>query len=136
MPQNRERLTASIRMNDLENINVHDIALSATSGEAVLHAHRSSTMWTLVRERGEEQGLRVRCRTLDELAQSVAPPHLIKVDVEGAEVDVLRGGLGLLSSARPRLIVEFSDDTRLAEARSLLPSCTFERLAPHHWLLR
>ena len=136
MPRNRQRLAASIGMNDLENITVHDVALSATGGEAVLHAHKSSTMWTLMRERGEEQGLCVRCCTLDELARSVAPPHLIKVDVEGAEVDVLRGGLGLLSSARPRLIIEFSDDTLLAEARSLLPSYTFERLAAHHWLLR
>lgn len=136
MPQNRERLVASIKMNGFQNMTVHDVALSATSGEAMLHAHRSSAMWTLVRERGGEDGLPVRCRTLDELAESAPPPDLIKVDVEGAEVDVLRGGVALLSAAKPRLIVEFSNDLLLAEARRLVPFYTFECLAPRHWLLR
>jgi hypothetical protein len=55
--------------------------------------------------------------------------------VEGAEVDVLRGGLHLLSTLRRPLLVEFSDDGLLDQARSLLPFYGFQRLAPHHFLL-
>jgi len=35
-----------------------------------------------------------------------APPSLLKIDVEGAEADVLRGGRRLLARHRPHLIVE------------------------------
>ncbi len=136
MAQNRERLLASIKMNACKNTSVHDCALAATSGEAVLHAHESSLMWTLVPELGKQEGLAVRCCTLDEATEFATPPDLIKVDAEGAEVDVLRGGLNFLATARPSLIVEFSNGTLLAEARGLLPFYTFKRLALHHWLLR
>jgi len=122
-------------MNDCIIITVHDLALAATSGEAVLHAHESSLMWTLVPERGKQEGLAVRCCTLDEATEFATPPDLIKVDAEGAKVDVLRGGFNFLATARPPLIVEFSDEAFLAEERDLLPFYTFKCLAPHHWLL-
>jgi len=89
-----------------------------------------------VEERGKEEGLKVCCYTLDEIARSLPPPDLIKIDAEGAEVDVLRGGIDLLSTARPMLIVEFSDDVLLAQGRKLLSFYTFEQLAARHWLLR
>lgn len=57
---------------------------------------------------------------LDGVAASLPAPDLIKIDVEGAEVEVLRGGLQLLSTTRPSLIVEFSDDTLLAAGRALV----------------
>lgn len=136
MPENRERLLASIKMNDFQNITVHDTALAAESGEAMLHAHQSSTMWTLIQERGEQKGIIVRCHTLDEVVQSIAPPHLIKVDVEGTEVDVLRGGQRLLQEHRPSLIVEFSNGELLAQAHKLLPFHRFDFLGGNHWLLR
>jgi len=51
---------------------------------------------------------RVLCRTVDSLvaAAEVPPPDLIKVDVEGAEGLVLAGGLKVLATHRPRLLVE------------------------------
>lgn len=33
-------------------------------------------------------------------------PHLLKIDVEGHEYQVIEGGLGLLKAARPRLLIE------------------------------
>jgi FkbM family methyltransferase len=136
MEQNRARLSVGIQENGFSNITVHEYGLAATSGEAVLHAHPSSLMWTLVPERGMRRGITVWCYTLDELAQFTSRPDLIKIDAEGAEVEVLRGGLHFLSTARPSLIIEFSDDAFLAEARQLLPFYTFECLSLHHWLLR
>lgn len=44
--------------------------------------------------------------TLDGLLGSVLPPTLVKIDVEGAEVEVLRGAERLLSSVRPVLYLE------------------------------
>ena len=105
LPQNHQRLLAVINRNGCTNIIVHDCALSSDNGEGVLRAHGSSLMWTLAPERGMAEGISVRCCTLDAVAQSTSPPDLIKIDAEGEEVEVLRGGLQLLSTARPVLIV-------------------------------
>jgi FkbM family methyltransferase len=43
---------------------------------------------------------------LDWLIGQLAPPDLIKIDVEGAEAQVLRGGVNLLREHRPIVIVE------------------------------
>lgn len=93
-------------------------------------------MWTFVADRGEKESCLVRCRTLDELANTLSSPGVIKIDAEGAEVDVLRGGISLLPTAKPILIVEFSNDVLLAEGWELLPFYTFERLAAQHWMLQ
>lgn len=137
MPHNRERLLAAAQKNGCENITVCEYALSAAEGEAMLYASESSAMWTLVREQSQEQkGIPVQCSTLDVYARSATPPDLIKIDVEGAELDVLRGGAQFLARAKPRVIVEFSNDDLLAQARALLPFYTFERLSQNHWLAR
>jgi precorrin-6B methylase 2 len=45
--------------------------------------------------------------TLDRLSQELATvPDLLKIDVEGAELDVLRGAERLLAQRRPHLVVE------------------------------
>lgn len=50
----------------------------------------------------------VRIRRLDSLLREgeVAPPDLIKIDVEGSEVDVLKGGADTLRRYRPILIID------------------------------
>ena len=51
--------------------------------------------------------LRVPLTTLDRVAaERGLRPDLIKIDVEGAEMDVLRGAERLLGDARPTVIVE------------------------------
>lgn len=135
MAQNRARLEAAIAANGLTNVTVHELALGRVGGDALLYPHESSLMWTLCPEPGRPGGVTVRCRSLDEVAESAGSPDLIKVDAEGAEVDVLRGGLRLLSRLRPPLVVEFSSDAVVADARALVPFYTFSRLGPHHWLL-
>lgn len=51
----------------------------------------------------------VRSVTLNELCQT-NPPDFIKIDVEGAELKVLRGGEAVLSNARPALMFECDQD--------------------------
>lgn len=48
----------------------------------------------------------VACASLDWLARQLRAPDLLKVDVEGAELAVLRGGMELMRSRRPRFILE------------------------------
>lgn len=135
MDANRARLLASLDLNSATNVTVHDCALSATPGERIFYASGSSSMWTLVAERGDAEGAQIRCRTLDEVAASSPLPALVKIDAEGAEVDVLRGGRELIADHRPTLLVEFQEEQLLAEACELLPGYDFRQLDVNHWLL-
>jgi FkbM family methyltransferase len=136
MDANRERLIKNLAINGCTNVTVHDCALAADSGDAVLHKHGSSLMWTLVAERGQPEGITVRCATVDELAQGMDEPDLMKVDTEGNELEVLRGAMGLLSSKAPAILYE-TDEANLSEARNLLRArYNFIRLDKRHWLLQ
>jgi FkbM family methyltransferase len=128
---NRARLSAAIEKNGCGNVTIHDLALSSAPGEAVLHAHESSAMWSLAGD--GEDGVTVRCETLDSLG--LPRPDLVKIDAEGVELEVLRGGGELLSTARPALLVEFTIEALVEEARGLLPGYAFEHLDGNHWLL-
>jgi FkbM family methyltransferase len=88
------------------------LALGASAGEAEFCHFRKLEGWSGLRrspeisdERGDPEFIAVRVSTLDaELAGS--RPRLIKIDVEGAELDVLRGARKVLAEARPMLLFE------------------------------
>jgi FkbM family methyltransferase len=50
--------------------------------------------------------IRVKTKTLDSVALKDKTPSLIKIDVEGHEVEVLQGGRNTLSEAKPLMIIE------------------------------
>jgi FkbM family methyltransferase len=131
----RQRLLVALRANDTTNVLVHDVAVGAESGTTRLYSHGSSSMWTTVAELGEAPAGDVAARTLDELAEELGAPDLIKVDVEGAETDVLRGGSTLLASGRSKLLVEFGSAGLLDQARAVCPQYAFTQLDDSHWLL-
>ena len=58
---------------------------------------------------GTRQTVDVVTLTLDWLLDHCDPPHVLKIDVEGAEADVLRGARRVLAEARPVLLCEVYD---------------------------
>ena len=48
----------------------------------------------------------VKIRTVDTLVKELRAPQVIKIDVEGFELEVLKGATELLFTARPTLIME------------------------------
>lgn len=48
--------------------------------------------------------------TIDNLSQEFRPPSLIKIDVEGLELEVLRGAAATLREHRPTVVVEAHSD--------------------------
>jgi FkbM family methyltransferase len=136
LPANRSRLARTIDLNELDQVEVLPNAVAGRGGRGWLHRHESSSMWSLVEADGVH-GVEVRCVALDEvfLEGSLTAPTLVKIDAEGAELDVLRGG-SRLAETSAAFIVEFTDSDVLAEARSLLPDHLFEALSDRHWCLQ
>ncbi|MBX7111861.1 MAG: FkbM family methyltransferase [Dehalococcoidia bacterium] len=134
-PENRERLIRNVGLNNAANVRVEDCALDASSGTALLYSHEASLMRTLDPGRGRGVGEPVICRTLDEVALGLPLPDLIKIDVEGRELEVLRGGSELLRRHEPRLLIEFSNEELVREAMEFLPQYTFTYIEKNHWFL-
>ena len=134
-PPNIGRLARSVGLNGFSNVTVHPQAITKRDGTALFHLHESSLQGSLVQDAPAE-AIEVACETLDSVARRLPRPDLIKVDAEGAELDVLEGGRQLLTTVRPRLIVEFTTPQLLDQARQLLPSYVPTHLGQNHWLLR
>lgn len=108
-PENFARLSKNVALNGLTNVTAVPAALSDAPGKAELAlspwnagGHSMAGMAD-----GSTSTVTVELETLDSLcARLGTAPDLLKVDVEGAEVLVLRGGLKTLREKRPAVIVE------------------------------
>jgi len=66
---------------------------------------------------GEGRSYRVEALTLDDLvARAGQPPDFIKIDVEGHELSVIRGGRNLFARRRPPLLIEVAGDPDAQES--------------------
>jgi FkbM family methyltransferase len=74
---------------------------------------------------GLRETITVPCVTLDWLMEQYPPPQVLKIDVEGAENLVLRGGHRLLSEARPRIVCEVGRGLA-PEIHALLEGANYE----------
>ncbi len=94
-------------LNDLHQVEVVEAAVAARSGVADLVVVRDR-LWTRLASVGDhhqgEQRVEVPTVALDDLAGP--QPALIKIDVEGAELDVVAGMTRLLREARPIVVCE------------------------------
>jgi FkbM family methyltransferase len=133
-PPNQIRFAKSLKLNQLENVCVHPIALGSRSGITQFHINDSSLMGSLVPQ-GDVAPLPVQCLSADDAARTLEPPDVMKIDVEGAELDVLQGAGRLLLSVRPTVLIELTSIDMLVEARNLMPTYQCRHIGANHWLL-
>jgi FkbM family methyltransferase len=106
---NRRRLEENLKLNSFSNVTVRPYGLSSRSMQAQMSfdslAPGTASIDTGMARGGEHETIELR--TLDE-EQGLEPPGLIKIDVEGFELEVLKGASRTLTSLdrRPRLFLE------------------------------
>lgn len=109
--KNASLLTANLELNGLSNFTVHPTAVSDTTGEATLFRGKSNAgAHSLLQKGSLAAGPKVPVTTLDNLLRKERTPKLIKIDVQGAELNVLNGMKDLLSGGeeKPAILLEFS----------------------------
>jgi FkbM family methyltransferase len=112
-PLNVAHLRANIAQNRVTNVEVLECALGdreGTVGLGVADTHNRGK--NRVETSPNLQTAEVRTTTLDKIAETHPElrPNLLKIDVEGYETKVLQGGLLFITTFRPVIFLELSDE--------------------------
>lgn len=101
---------------------VLEMAASSATGQATFHRDRSTGFRGKigVMDDDDSQTLTVNTVTLDNLVDQFGIPDLVKIDVEGHEIEVLKGSPGLLESGTS-FVIEVTETTRPEIIRLLEP---------------
>jgi FkbM family methyltransferase len=98
---------------DIQNLNIHEVALGQTQGSITLYIEKSESnvgQHTIDKNYfGESallKGFTVPVNTLDSYQLA---PTFIKIDVQGAEMMVLNGAIKTITQHRPAICIECED---------------------------
>jgi FkbM family methyltransferase len=118
LPDNLAYLTRHIALNHLDNVHVIEAAVWSSTGELRFQG-TADRVTSHASDVGE---ITVKAVAIDALvsAGEIPPPDCIKIDVEGAEADVLRGAMSTLSEHRPVILLATHGAERTVECRKLL----------------
>ncbi len=109
LPSMRGRITENLALNRMENVALHDVALSNSVGEVTFYegpqGHKGISSMRPIEE--PSATLKISTMPLDDL--TVPSVKLIKIDVEGAEQLVVQGMSNLIARHHPILIIEITD---------------------------
>lgn len=98
----------------LKNVNLHHEAVGSKMADIYLKHHPIPSYNETTDIEGKDCEP-VRCVTLDSLLPQVDGPPVVKIDVEGKEVEVLKGGLNFIAQKQPDIIVETGTPEAIAE---------------------
>jgi len=143
LPMNCSRIRRLIELNPGLPIELIEAAVSDEEGSAEFRTMTDSSMGKLsassFRPRDEATGtIKVRVLKLDDLFAHglIGSPSVIKIDVEGAELLVLRGAKELLERCQPTLFLEVHSQVLAEDCRDFLTGIGYrmslveETLAP------
>ena len=113
LPANQRAVRRLCELNPQLPINVITVALGNTDGPGLLKVMPDSSMGKLSKSSFQAHVPAIReipvvVRQIDSLLQSreIPRPDVLKIDVEGGELDVLCGALEVLRMSRPKIFLE------------------------------
>ncbi len=106
-PENFSVLKKNLHINHIKNVYPINLAISDRNREVFLSELNMNTGAVRVAKKGK---IKVKAITLDNLIKKNKIPlntiHLIKIDVEGHELNVVKGAKKILKESNPVLIIE------------------------------
>ncbi len=129
------RLSKAVERNDFRTtVKPYNLALGAEAGFGTIDIPfgYATTAGVVVpwEDRGKVAPVRVSIAKLDDITDSIAFDRidLVKIDVEGSEIDVLEGAKNTLKRT-DRLVIEYHSPSLLQQIRDLLKACDFVEVA-------
>lgn len=111
---NAMRLRSNVQLNGLTNVHIEQCALSDRTGTLKLFLSRDNNAGThstvFVENNVSTDYIEIPALTLDAFVEShsISRLDLIKIDVEGAELEVILGGTKTLATLHPVIVMELS----------------------------
>ena len=111
-PKLAQNIRRSIGANRFDRVSCIECLLGREDGEMALYLTSHSIHASIVPRETRFQKIDVRMRSLDSLVRSreIEPPDIIKIDVEGAEIEVLSAASEVLSANEPSIIFEADEN--------------------------
>jgi FkbM family methyltransferase len=140
LPANQRALRRLCELNPQLPVNIIAVALGSEDGTAVLKIMPDASMGKLSTSSFQSgvtavSEISVTVRKIDSLLQTreIPPPNVVKIDVEGAEADVLTGAREMLRVSRPRIFLEAHgrELEKVCSEQLLLLGYTIRRLERH-----
>lgn len=122
LPRNIEMMEKHIAINNISNVLVVRKAISNFIGTArfSVEGHAMSRLST-------EGQVPVEVTTLDALVEELgSPPGFMKVDIEGTEIDLLRGAKKVLEKFRPVIFLDVHSEEKFNNLLEIIPGLEYE----------
>jgi FkbM family methyltransferase len=122
-PANTARIEEHIKRNDLKQTRVVPAAVWSRSGQlrfqraSALSSRNTGAVLSSSDPQMGSEIIELEAVSLDDYVRSVRPPCFIKIDVEGAEMQVLEGAAKLISQQKPILLCEIHSAKIASEAQ-------------------
>jgi len=111
-PESSKMLKINCKLNNLSNVEIHNCAVTDKNGEVILYQSDTHSGINSIFLNGspklKNKNTVVKSVTLDSLLENEKRIDWIKVDVEGAELSVLRGAQNTLERTK-RILIEIHE---------------------------
>ncbi|MHC5208978.1 FkbM family methyltransferase [Pseudomonas chlororaphis] len=110
VPNTFEFLKLNIDASDIENVSLKNVALGAAAGSVEMFVNDDNLAASFVVSSDIDQKHRIPLSTLDQIVSQsdLGAVDFIKIDVEGFELEVLKGAVETLASFRPIVLLEMN----------------------------
>lgn len=109
-PLSAEACRRHIALNDLRNVRIVEKVVGDGSSQRYVADYSKPT--TSGVQRDGANGTHTATQRLDDILLDVSGPCIMLIDVEGAELDVMKGAHTFIHAHRPLIIFEYNDVTR------------------------
>jgi len=136
-PQNFEVLQKNIELNNCKNVTSLNIACWNKKNELKLYNHEDQPLLASAVKKSRKY-ITVKADTLDSILKNlkIGDIDMVKIDVEGAESEVLKGMDLILGNKKPKVIFEAWDDEHLEACKKILETYGYrvEHLDKMYWI--
>lgn len=123
-PENAARLRRNIQRNGFTNVTVVDAGIWSVTQKLNFVAADSASpdhgIGKFIAPNGRDIGTLIPCISLDDFTIDSPLPDAIKCDVEGAEIEALRGAERILRTKHPWIVCEMHSAANERAAREIL----------------
>ncbi|MCW8806397.1 MAG: FkbM family methyltransferase [Ignavibacteriaceae bacterium] len=120
--QLNQKLASTIKINNLKNVSIVNLALGDTEESTTLHYNPQQSGLSSIVGDFENNSLleEIKITTLDKFSQNISGRvSFIKIDTEGFEPKVLKGAKQLIKRDKPKIYIELGGDHQITSAESL-----------------